>query len=477
MKNDQFLQMTLIFAVIVIIGLSVGIWMIYDKQEGIVSANQKALEDAKRAEQEVAQKEADVAQLKGFLGYIPQTPLASSNSNGLTIRGIEDFHKGDKELFAKEANDIRYRRMLEWLFGKLRDVAGESSKSQAERLQLQSKYDNLLELHDKICASHSRDLAENFGKLTENRNEFRTDTESTKQEIGDTQKKFIELQVQKAKELQEAKEKSVQLAKDLNEISKRTTEMNQLYDDFVQERFEIPDGEITAVNQDAGTVIINRGFADYLLPRMTFSVYPSTFNEQSLISEQGNSETILCDICKRNPSLSASKGTIEVIKIVGPHQAEARIVDDPLYSPFVPGDIFYTPMWTPGQKIHYAFLSSVRLPGSTSESPASDMKSLKEFIEMNGGKVDLYFDENGDAIGEITPETNYLIIGDIALETEKDKQLRKDTVLNAVQVLPLGRLLSEMGWRKASQEQKEDSDTTPTFRKRSPSDKSSDKSN
>ena len=78
-----------------------------------------------------------------------------------------------------------------------------------------------------------------------------------------------------------------------------------------------------------GIVWINVGRADGLQPLMTFSVYPDDISDLSK---------------------GAVKGSVEVTKILGDHMAEARITDDTITDPFMPGDKIDTSLWSPGEQ-------------------------------------------------------------------------------------------------------------------------------
>ena len=64
-----------------------------------------------------------------------------------------------------------------------------------------------------------------------------------------------------------------------------------------------------------------------------------------------------------NLKIEGNKGSIEVTHVLGDHLAEARVTDDKLADPILPGDKVYTPLWNPGQKRHFALAGFFNIDG------------------------------------------------------------------------------------------------------------------
>lgn len=186
--------------------------------------------------------------------------------------------------------------------------------------------------------------------------------------------------------------------------------------------FETPDGFVRWVDNTARTVSLNLGSADGLRVRTTFSVYRKDNNGVARGAE---------DI----------KGQVEVIKIDGAHQCQARILEDDIYSPITKGDPVYTPLWSPGRTEVFAIVGKIDLD----RDGISDRDRFRDIVAGTGasfsqevlddGKRIVYqrfpdefvewSEESGPALDS---NIKYLILAEIP---DPDKQVNKDDVESA----------------------------------------------
>ena len=172
------------------------------------------------------------------------------------------------------------------------------------------------------------------------------------------------------------------------------------------ERFEIPDGKITSINEASGTVWINVGSSDDLKPLTTFSVYPKT-----QLGVMRGPEDI--------------KGRIEVLKIIDGDFAECRIVEDSINDPILLGDQIYSPLWQRGISVHFALVGFFDIDGDGK----SDRDRVKNIIRSAGGVIDAELsitqDVEADTVinkGKITVDTQYLVRGKVDTILNVDRQ-------------------------------------------------------
>ena len=173
----------------------------------------------------------------------------------------------------------------------------------------------------------------------------------------------------------------------------------QLKDQPKSERFEIPDGKVTSVNEASGIVWINIGSRDRLKPLTNFSVYPAT--QLGVMRGPG-------DI----------KAKIEVIKILDGRFAQCRIIEDSINDPILIGDQIYSPLWQRGIQVHFALIGFFDIDGDGK----SDRDKVKNIIRSAGGIIDaeLSIENTADPektnlirTGNITVDTQYLVRGSV----------------------------------------------------------------
>jgi hypothetical protein len=184
--------------------------------------------------------------------------------------------------------------------------------------------------------------------------------------------------------------------------------VERLKDRPKSERFEIPDGKITSVNEASGIVWINVGSQDQLKPLTNFSVYP--------ITQLG---------VMRGPE--DIKAKIEVIKIVDGQFAQCRIIEDSINDPILIGDQIYSPLWQRGIQVHFALVGFFDIDGDGK----SDLDKVKNIIRSAGGIIDaeLSIENTTDAeksnlirTGNITVDTQYLVRGSTDAILNIDRQ-------------------------------------------------------
>ena len=161
--------------------------------------------------------------------------------------------------------------------------------------------------------------------------------------------------------------------------------------------FEKPLGKIVQVDTDSNTVTVNLGSADRLSKRTTLSVYTKANSGVARGSE---------DI----------KGSIEIIKIIGPHLAQGKITGETMPGdPIAPGDPIYTPAWSPGRIEKFAFVGKFDFNADGKD----DRNILYELVQTNGALVGAEVDQKGVRNNrKIDHDTKFLVVGEIPDPTE-----------------------------------------------------------
>ncbi len=181
--------------------------------------------------------------------------------------------------------------------------------------------------------------------------------------------------------------------KQIADLVKFNTQLQAELDELNQESFEVADGEIRRVDNNSRTVWINLGDADRLRPQVTFSVYDQDHHGVGRGPE---------DI----------KGRVEVVRILGPHLSQARILEEDLFRPMAEGDVVYTPVWSAGLIERFAFTGVIDFD----QDGQSDRDQLHNMLHHAGAEISVEIDDEGHRRpedGVITQDTKFLVLGHI----------------------------------------------------------------
>ncbi|MFN0052446.1 MAG: hypothetical protein ACKV0T_09650 [Planctomycetales bacterium] len=274
------------------------------------------------------------------------------------------------------------------------------------------------------------------------------------QDIADQRRALDELN----QEYAEYKEAAEKLQKQLTQrVANLLSKNRQLGDELEQATrisFEIEDGKIVSIDAVAKRVTINLGEIDGLRPRTGFSVYRKKNAGVGRGARQGSTGPE--DI----------KAAIEVTKILGPHLAEARILDEDIYNPIGKGDPIYSPIWSPGRGESISIVGTIDLDGDGRGDP--DL--LHEQVAATGAIIDNYVDEKGELFVNgksadkpvLTEKTKFLVKGhipDLGESGDPDEQAAIRRILDfqkemneqarerGIRVISLSDFLSFMGYK------------------------------
>ncbi len=372
-----------------------------------------------------------------------QNALATKQAESEAFLGMMGFKQFDslpdvqKQFDADMANyganfaetDRKYRVILETLAAEIQNSAEQESQAK-KRLQ------EAEEQRKQEVAQKDAQIAE-FKKQVD---AIKSDNAKLRQTFNDArvafEKKREELEQTLAKSRADARKQIDDVSAKLQETETVLTTKDENLKKLLEERkqsdpsFEVSDGRVTWVNQRNRTVWINLGEADSLRPQVTFSVY-----EQDL-ADAGKSE---------------KKGSIEVVRLLDDHLAEARITGDSISDPIMPGDQLYSQVWNRGKQVHFALTGSIDIDGDGK----NDVDIAKDLIALNGGVVDAVLEADGTRKGEMTAETRYLVLGEYpktgaeqASEKRKGwKDMNKEAETIGVETITLQEFLNQMGYK------------------------------
>jgi hypothetical protein len=461
-REGQGLQIAVIIFAMLTIILAITTFVFYSQAQTAEKERQTAVTNQGTAEDLNKKLLYRILALKHTLGMAEMTEVdeAKSRVTGQKddeVDGILANFATDMATYSAEAGApgaANYRTLPAYLLGAIarKNVSVADANDQTKQIQVAKDTDFTAQKNRADAAEAARDTArDDLGKE-------KTAFDTAKAAI-DAEKNKIAAQIttDKAKAKAEfdkvAKERDAYVAQasDLqNTITIQKDRLETLEKSQV-DLFENPDGKITWVNQKQQLVWLNLGRADGLMRQTNFSVYDHDENGVS------NAEP---------------KARLEVIRIVGDHLAEARILEDLPSNPILPGDIVHTPSWSSGQRIHFALAGMMDI----NKDGVSDFDLVKNIILLNGGVIDAELREDGTrGPGTITVNTRYLVLGELPNEKSTQKavdefsKIRTEADNAGTAKIDVQRLLEMMGW-KAEERTVElaGSSGTGEFRKRSP---------
>lgn len=165
-----------------------------------------------------------------------------------------------------------------------------------------------------------------------------------------------------------------------------------------------PHGKI--LSKRDGTVTINLGSADNVRPGLTFTIQPSDTETRGIDSRKE---------LRRLPTgeqitVVRTKGTIEVLDVIGPTVSTARIAtqSDPIRDSILPGDLLYNAAWRKGAADHVALFGVFDMDADGTD----DIKSLIRDLSRVGVVVDAYYDlEKSEWVGKYNQQTAFAVEG------------------------------------------------------------------
>ena len=422
-SENQGLQIALILFVLLTVALAIATFGFFQSADKAQRIALQATADATKDKQALSLAVADMRILKTLMGF-PEGDAMNIVQEGVTA---------DFKLYSDTFSDNRtnYRDALTELVRVLAEANQERQQERAELDAMQVAIKKLETDNEAALKSLRDQLATATTQLTvreatlaaadAEHNQKRTELQAEIQQKAD-----LLAQVQKETEAQvkALNERIVSMKNDFEVIHGEL-------DAATATSFEGSDGEIQWVSPRAGTVWINIGRGDSLPKQTTFSVWGRDENDVALTSP---------------------KAKIEVTQILDEHLAEARIVDDNVADPIMPGDKIFSPAWDPGRKQSFAVAGGVDFNGDG----RSDMDTLRALIQLNGGEIVAELDAEGNIVGPgITIHTRYLIQGEAPEEAGAGLENYTKMIALAddqgVELIDVYKFLDFMGWKDPNQ--------------------------
>jgi hypothetical protein len=440
-NENQGLQIAVILFTMLTVGLSISTYVYFQSYTTEFEKRNQAVAEASKSKETDDKQVAKIAAFQYILGIgsitEPQIKEMESKFDEETKKAVADFQA------ALEGNNIQFTDTQKGIL-----VVPPQLITQVDKRNeiILSEKDNVKSAESETKKHQDEKVKEVDAAVTAKSTAETKLAEQIKiysDQLTDHKKKLDELKADLARKTEDvtAKEKKHQeeiqkLTQTISAIEKEREIWKNKYVTQVVKvgpQHESPDGEVTWVNQRERLVWIDLGYADGLSRQITFTVHD---HDQSGVAS------------------AVKKGRVEVVRILEPHLAECRILEDSTKNPILPGDKLFTPAWSPGQRLRFALTGFFDIDGDG----RSDREEVRNIILMNGGLIDAEQLEDGKRLGEISHETRYLVRGKQPSEREltgdagkKAFQTYQEMIGQAekkeVERIDIVRFLSMMGWK------------------------------
>jgi len=186
--------------------------------------------------------------------------------------------------------------------------------------------------------------------------------------------------------LKENRDRLESTSRQLEDILRKNTEIDQERRGVFA--VNVPHGEIVRRNPRDKTVEINIGSDAGVRAGQTFTVQPASTRTEGLhrrkrTSYDSEGKLVVSDEL-------ASKGTIEVVSVLGPQLSTARITDEPddIRDSILKGDLLYNPLFRKNAKDHVVLVGIF----DTNADGQDDITEVARNLAKRGAIVDGYFD-------------------------------------------------------------------------------------
>ncbi len=380
-NNDSGLKITIaILAVLMLASLGWGFASHRDKTD----LNQKMTAAANEATEAKGQANA----------------LQTTNTEAMTLLGGPNSWNESKEAVLKAMQVQGVNNAKQTVLASLEALRTTLEASQKEAASLKNdlavnneRMRQLEQMYENRVAGHNESQKSSEAQLQAQARKMDEDLQAKDKRITALEEDLRREQVEK----EQIRENAARTEKGLNEqvemLTRIVNSQKQRIEDVMKTSFEVADGEVVSVDANLGLVFINLGSLDNLRPQVSFSIYS---RDHRGIGREAR------DI----------KAAIEVTRILGPHQAEAKILSQDRTRPISAGDPIYSPIWAGGRAEYFAFVGLIDFD----KDGKSDRETLHRLLNGAGAKVDLEVDDNGvrePAEAKLSENTKFLVLGDV----------------------------------------------------------------
>ncbi|MEX0715980.1 MAG: hypothetical protein WD066_05305 [Planctomycetaceae bacterium] len=399
-SNFTLLHFSLIFFVMLSIILGVATYLGYKERGDALTQMAAAKTDADTKRRASEDYLGQLRAIKELIGHRFDEIGVNDRDNANTVLGamLDDMAK-----YGGTLREATYTDTLRTLRTEL-DKALDSNKSLTAQINdMKTEMAGLMARYQVKVDEHETEKNSAKGEVVTLTMNNKEEQDRLKAELAQKTSDYETLEAEKDQLVQDHTQLIAAKNEEIGNYQRQVDLQNAKLKDLLKVSFEQPDGLIRSVDSATRLVWINRGSNDYLPLRTTFSVYNKAHHGVGRGQEH-------------------IKGAIEVVRIVGPDLAEARILNDTLKDPISAGDPIFTPLWTPGRQEKVAFVGFLDLD----RDGHSDREMIVQRVRNAGAEVISWVDDEGVRHGDkLDIDTRYLVVGDTEPPKDLDDAARK----------------------------------------------------
>jgi uncharacterized protein YpmS len=378
----------------------------------------------------LATTQADLNKAMQLLGTDPTSYQAADEGMRKAMATLGKNQEKPTVLATLEA----MRAALDSLEAEVLTAKSTLQTTQQEILTLRQSYQTLVD-----AANGSKDSSEQLVQKTQ----------AEKDEIVQERDKMITLlkadlqreQIDKEQIREQADKTEKDLSSQIASLANIVNSQRERIEEMLKTSFEVADGTIVSVDPQLKIVSINLGQLDNLKPGVSFSVYS---HDHRGIAREAR------DI----------KGRIEVTRLLGPHQAEGRILEQDRARPISEGDPIYSPVWAGGRKEYFSFVGVIDFDNDG----RSDRDTLHRILKSSGAEIEIEVNDDGvrePADSKVTVNSKFLVLGRIPDPTQyasaderrvksenmmaQESEMKKEALAAGVRTVKLEDFLAYLG--------------------------------
>jgi hypothetical protein len=380
-RENQGLQIALIIFVMLTIVLSVTTYIFFDNYKKEKQDRIAALDKVKVIEGTISKVNLE---REGYLALLNQKDFEESADSIVkknkdiilkykALAGVNTAFEDYPQVLAEIAKAVQAKDLL------LTQYKTGQDQAVAELASTKSKL-------DAEVAAAKAETTKSQGEYTSFSGTIKTSIAALAQSKTEAEKQINEKVAENQALQDKLANQNKKMINDQKAAFKTIQDQKIVLDQYKDPRPTLTDGQIVYVDERTKSAYVNIGRADSLQRRVTFSVYDRGTNDVAT---------------------AVKKGAIEIIEIIDDKISRARILENSVSDPILPGDFIDSTLWYPGKRLKMAVAGAIDFD----KDGVSDRAKLKDIIIANGGTVVADVTERAEITGAITPDTERVIAG------------------------------------------------------------------